>query len=42
MSAFIQQLPALIGVVIGALGSYPAVVRSLLLGEAPRSTPQAE
>ncbi|MFF4360470.1 hypothetical protein [Streptomyces sp. NPDC001604] len=28
MSAFIQQLPALIGVVIGALGSYLAVVRS--------------
>ncbi|MEU6142937.1 hypothetical protein ABZ848_21525 [Streptomyces sp. NPDC047081] len=28
MSAFIQQLPALIGVVIGALGSYFAVVRS--------------
>lgn len=27
MSAFIQQLPALIGVVIGALGSYAAVVR---------------
>ena len=27
MSAFIQQLPALIGVVIGALGSYLAVVR---------------
>jgi hypothetical protein len=27
MSAFIQQLPALIGVVIGALGSYWAVVR---------------
>lgn len=27
MSAFIQQLPALIGVVIGALGSYVAVVR---------------
>ncbi|MDN3027402.1 hypothetical protein [Streptomyces sp. S.PB5] len=28
MSAFIQQLPALLGVVIGALGSYLAVVRS--------------
>jgi hypothetical protein len=28
MSEFIQQLPALIGVVIGALGSYVAVVRS--------------
>ncbi|SME92829.1 hypothetical protein [Streptomyces sp. Amel2xC10] len=28
MSAFIQQLPALIGVVIGALGSYLAIVRS--------------
>ncbi|MEU8846529.1 hypothetical protein AB0C70_09885 [Streptomyces sp. NPDC048564] len=27
MSVFIQQLPALIGVVIGALGSYMAVVR---------------
>lgn len=27
MSAFIQQLPALVGVVIGALGSYLAVVR---------------
>jgi hypothetical protein len=27
MSAFMQQLPALIGVVIGALGSYLAVVR---------------
>ncbi|MER6631432.1 hypothetical protein ABT301_24960 [Streptomyces sp. NPDC000987] len=27
MSAFIQQLPALIGVVIGALGSYVVVVR---------------
>ncbi|MFC8513715.1 hypothetical protein [Streptomyces sp. NPDC057257] len=27
MSAFIQQLPALIGVVIGALGSYLAVAR---------------
>lgn len=27
MSAFIQQLPALVGVVIGALGSYVAVVR---------------
>lgn len=27
MSVFIQQLPALIGVVIGALGSYLAVVR---------------
>ena len=27
MHAFIQQLPALIGVVIGALGSYVAVVR---------------
>ncbi|MCX5059974.1 hypothetical protein OOK12_23665 [Streptomyces sp. NBC_00452] len=27
MSAFVQQLPALIGVVIGALGSYLAVVR---------------
>ncbi|MEU0970282.1 hypothetical protein ABZ357_34510 [Streptomyces sp. NPDC005917] len=27
MSAFLQQLPALIGVVIGALGSYLAVVR---------------
>lgn len=27
MSAFVQQLPALIGVVIGALGSYAAVVR---------------
>ena len=27
MSAFIQQLPALIGVVIGALGSYWAVAR---------------
>mgnify|MGYP006951099026 CR=1 FL=1 len=27
MSAFVQQLPALIGVVIGALGSYVAVVR---------------
>ncbi|WP_121745469.1 hypothetical protein [Streptomyces sp. E2N166] len=28
MSAFLQQLPALIGVVVGALGSYLAVVRS--------------
>ncbi|MFC4501489.1 MULTISPECIES: hypothetical protein [Streptomyces] len=28
MSAFTQQLPALMGVVIGALGSYLAVVRS--------------
>jgi hypothetical protein len=28
MSAFLQQLPALLGVVIGALGSYFAVVRS--------------
>lgn len=28
MSEFFQQLPALIGVVIGALGSYLAVVRS--------------
>ncbi|MFG3248570.1 hypothetical protein [Streptomyces sp. NPDC048187] len=28
MSVFLQQLPALIGVVIGALGSYLAVVRS--------------
>ena len=27
MAAFLQQLPALIGVVIGALGSYLAVVR---------------
>ncbi|WP_367319036.1 hypothetical protein [Streptomyces sp. HUAS ZL42] len=27
MSAFIQQLPALVGVVIGALGSYLVVVR---------------
>ncbi|MFD3311279.1 hypothetical protein [Streptomyces sp. NPDC058694] len=27
MSAFIQQLPALIGVVVGALGSYLAIVR---------------
>lgn len=27
MSAFIQQLPALIGVVIGALGSYLAILR---------------
>lgn len=27
MSAFMQQLPALIGVVIGALGSYAAIVR---------------
>ncbi|MFD7708571.1 hypothetical protein ACFV6E_01970 [Streptomyces sp. NPDC059785] len=27
MSAFIQQLPALIGVVIGALGSYFAIMR---------------
>lgn len=27
MSAFIQQLPALIGVIIGALGSYLVVVR---------------
>ncbi|WP_043662291.1 hypothetical protein [Streptomyces xylophagus] len=27
MNAFIQQLPALIGVVIGALGSYVAIVR---------------
>ncbi|MET9089045.1 hypothetical protein ABZX77_45460 [Streptomyces sp. NPDC004237] len=27
MSAFLQQLPALLGVVIGALGSYLAVVR---------------
>jgi hypothetical protein len=27
MSAFMQQLPALIGVVIGALGSYLAIVR---------------
>lgn len=27
MSAFIQQLPALTGVVIGALGSYLAIVR---------------
>ncbi|MFF8594690.1 hypothetical protein ACF061_25210 [Streptomyces sp. NPDC015220] len=28
MDTFVQQLPALIGVVIGALGSYLAVVRS--------------
>ncbi|MFI0965950.1 hypothetical protein ACH4S8_31825 [Streptomyces sp. NPDC021080] len=28
MSAFLQQLPALVGVVIGALGSYLALVRS--------------
>ncbi|MFE5394082.1 hypothetical protein ACFQ9U_05900 [Streptomyces sp. NPDC056568] len=28
MSAFLQQLPALLGVVVGALGSYLAVVRS--------------
>ncbi|MGW0336230.1 hypothetical protein ACWD0J_31025 [Streptomyces sp. NPDC003011] len=28
MSTFLQQLPALIGVVIGALGSYVAIVRS--------------
>jgi hypothetical protein len=28
MSAFFQQLPALIGAVIGALGSYPALARS--------------
>ncbi|MFD5633086.1 hypothetical protein ACFWJM_02875 [Streptomyces sp. NPDC127077] len=28
MSAFLQQLPALMGVVIGALGSYLALVRS--------------
>ncbi|MFF1439059.1 hypothetical protein [Streptomyces sp. NPDC058295] len=28
MSAFLQQLPALIGVVVGALGSYLAIVRS--------------
>lgn len=28
MSGFVQQLPALIGVVLGALGSYLAVVRS--------------
>ncbi|MGW3953605.1 hypothetical protein ACWEKM_22430 [Streptomyces sp. NPDC004752] len=28
MSAFLQQLPALVGVMIGALGSYLAVVRS--------------
>ncbi|MBU6535925.1 hypothetical protein [Streptomyces mayonensis] len=28
MSVFLQQLPALIGVVVGALGSYLAVVRS--------------
>ncbi|MFH9570935.1 hypothetical protein ACH4MG_10350 [Streptomyces sp. NPDC017454] len=28
MSEFLQQLPALIGVVVGALGSYLAVVRS--------------
>ncbi|GAA4789388.1 hypothetical protein [Streptomyces ziwulingensis] len=28
MSGFLQQLPALLGVVIGALGSYLAVVRS--------------
>ncbi|MFD9190050.1 hypothetical protein ACFWCA_17645 [Streptomyces phaeochromogenes] len=27
MSAFIQQLPALIGVMVGALGSYLAIVR---------------
>ncbi|TLS44121.1 hypothetical protein FE633_21465 [Streptomyces montanus] len=27
MSAFMQQLPALIGVIIGALGSYLAIVR---------------
>ncbi|MFE2416029.1 hypothetical protein [Streptomyces hokutonensis] len=27
MNAFVQQLPALIGVVIGALGSYVAIVR---------------
>jgi len=27
MSTFIQQLPALIGVVIGALGSYLAITR---------------
>ncbi|MFI1505399.1 hypothetical protein [Streptomyces sp. NPDC020597] len=28
MSAFLQQLPALLGVVVGALGSYLALVRS--------------
>ncbi|MCK1823321.1 hypothetical protein MTQ10_27965 [Streptomyces sp. XM83C] len=28
MSSFVQQLPALLGVVIGALGSYVALVRS--------------
>ncbi|MFD9323698.1 hypothetical protein ACFWDQ_39720 [Streptomyces sp. NPDC060053] len=28
MTAFLQQLPALIGVVVGALGSYLAIVRS--------------
>ncbi|MEW2046686.1 hypothetical protein [Streptomyces sp. NPDC005476] len=28
MTAFLQQLPALLGVVVGALGSYAAVVRS--------------
>ncbi|MGW2288660.1 hypothetical protein [Streptomyces phaeochromogenes] len=27
MSAFIQQLPALIGVMVGALGSYLAIAR---------------
>ncbi|MCF3121477.1 hypothetical protein IPZ68_17470, partial [Streptomyces arenae] len=27
MSEFIQQLPALIGVIIGALGSYAAIMR---------------
>ncbi|MDX2546018.1 hypothetical protein ACOT81_40240 [Streptomyces sp. WI04-05B] len=38
MSAFIQQLPALIGVVIGALGSYWAVAR----GERVRFTRERE
>ncbi|UIX28840.1 hypothetical protein [Streptomyces sp. GQFP] len=38
MSAFIQQLPALIGVVIGALGSYWAVAR----GERVRSRRERE
>ncbi|MFF3378823.1 hypothetical protein ACFYXF_38450 [Streptomyces sp. NPDC002680] len=38
MSAFMQQLPALIGVVIGALGSYWAVAR----GERVRSVRERE
>ncbi|MGW1718747.1 hypothetical protein [Streptomyces sp. NPDC002156] len=38
MSAFMQQLPALIGVVIGALGSYWAVAR----GERVRSARERE